>query len=49
MKLKNNFVECKTVEEANSVDLDKYTFIDWKENAYGTRVYLFKIRQKARG
>jgi len=37
-----NFIECFNVEEANRVDLDKYTFIRYGETR---NVYIFKIRQ----
>jgi len=36
-----NFLECKTVEEANAMDLTKYTFIKFSD----TRdCYMFKKR-----
>jgi len=36
-----NFIEAKTVEEANSVDLKKYTFVKYSD----TRdCYIFKKR-----
>jgi len=41
-----NFLEKKTVEEANEVDLDKYTFmprLSAKKDAY-----CFKIREEKR-
>jgi hypothetical protein len=38
-----NFIECLTVEEANQIDLEKYTFIRYSDNR---NVYIFKIRQQ---
>jgi len=37
-----NFIELQTKEEANMVDLEKYTFIRLSD----TRGYCFKIRAK---
>jgi hypothetical protein len=39
-----NFKECRTVEEANKVDLDKYTFVRATEDGR----YIFKIRERKR-
>ena len=39
--LKENFVECESVEMANKVDLEVYTFIGFKKD-----LYCFKIRQR---
>lgn len=40
-----NFLELKSVEEANAVDLDEYVFISYSESR---NVYIFKIRDKFR-
>ena len=37
-----NFIECETKEEANRVDLTKYSFIGLKHNS----IYSFKKRAK---
>ena len=39
-----NFIECDTIEEANNVDLEKYTFLDRMSGEKGK--YCFKIRQQ---
>ena len=36
-----NFIECRTEDEANQVDLSKYTLVTLEKG-----VYYFKIRQK---
>ena len=41
-----NFVEKTTVDEANNVDLDKYTFLERLSANRG--VYCFKIREAKR-
>jgi hypothetical protein len=41
-----NFIECESKEEANKVDLDKYTFLDRLSATRG--VYCFKIRERKR-
>lgn len=44
--INNNFIECKTVELANMVDLNNYTFVKYSE----TRdVYIFKRRATKNG
>jgi len=40
-----NFIECDTVEEANKLDLDIYTFIRFSESR---QKYIFKIRENVR-
>jgi len=42
----NNFLECETVEQANKVDLDVYTFCDRLSGKKG--VYCFKVREAKR-
>jgi len=42
----NNFLECETVEEANKVDLDNYTFCERLSAKKGC--YCFKIREAKR-
>jgi len=42
----NNFVECETVELANKVDLDIYTFCERFSAKKGC--YCFKIREAKR-
>lgn len=42
-KNKPNFIECKTVEEANEVDMEQYTFLKYSELRH---LYIFKIREK---
>ena len=37
----DNFVECTNLEEANRVDLSKYTFIGFRRDCYA-----FKVRQR---
>ena len=41
-----NFIERPTVDEANQVDLDKYTFLERLSAKRGT--YCFKIRESKR-
>jgi len=41
-----NFIEVKTVEEANNVDLDDYTFLERVSASRGT--FIFKIREMKR-
>jgi hypothetical protein len=36
-----SFIECDTVEEANKIDLDLYSFIKFSETR---QKYIFKIR-----
>lgn len=43
---KAQFVECKTVEEANNIDLGQYTFLDRFSASKG--LYCFKIRENKR-
>jgi len=38
-----NFIECKTVDEANKIDLTLFSFIKFSETR---QVYIFKKRQK---
>lgn len=38
-----NFVECSTVDEANQVDLNVYTFLERLSASKGK--YIFKIRE----
>lgn len=38
-----NFVECDSIEEANKVDLQKYTFVTFSETR---QKYIFKRRSK---
>jgi hypothetical protein len=40
-----NFIECDTVEEANKLDLDIYTFVKFSETR---QKYIFKIRENRR-
>jgi hypothetical protein len=40
-----NFIECDTVEEANKLDLDIYTFVKFSEKR---QKYIFKIRENRR-
>jgi len=40
-----NFVEVGSVEEANNLDLDLYTFVKFSETK---QKYIFKIREKLR-
>lgn len=40
-----NFIECKTVREANNIDLDMYTFVRFSESR---NKYIFKIREAKR-
>jgi len=40
-----NFLECATIEEANAVDLTKYTFLRFSDSR---NRYLFKIREDVR-
>lgn len=45
---KNNFIELETVNEANKIDLDVYTFLERLSARRG--MYCFKIREvKRRG
>ena len=41
-----NFLEKETVDAANTVDLDRYTFLERMSAAKG--MYCFKIRQAKR-
>ena len=41
-----NFLEKKTVEEANQVSLDNYTFLERVSAIRG--VYCFKVRERKR-
>lgn len=41
-----NFIEKITVDEANEVDLDKYTFLERLSAQRG--IYCFKIRESKR-
>ena len=45
-KMLVNFIEKTTVDEANSVDLDKYIFLERLSASRG--VYCFKIRESKR-
>jgi len=38
-----NFVECETVEQANQVDLTKYTFVRFSDSR---DKYIFKKRER---
>lgn len=40
---KSNFIEVETVEEANRISLDDYSFIKYSETK---NRYLFKIRER---
>ncbi len=40
-----NFIECDTVEEANRIDLEIYSFVRFSESR---QKYIFKIREKKR-
>jgi hypothetical protein len=42
----NNFLEKETVDDANDVDLDKYTFLERMSAKKG--LYCFKVRQAKR-
>jgi len=42
----DNFVEVKSIEEANMVDLKVYTFLDRVSGSRGT--FVFKIRELKR-
>ena len=42
----DNFLEVKTVEKANNVDLDKYTFLE--RLSAKRNIYCFKIREARR-
>ena len=42
----NNFIECSTIEDANKVDLDYYTFMERVSAEKG--LYCFKIREARR-
>lgn len=44
--MKENFVEKDTVEEANNVDLSKYTFLERMSSVRNK--YCFKIRELRR-
>jgi hypothetical protein len=44
--IKNNFLEVASVEEANNVDLNTYTFLERLSAQKG--VYCFKIREAKR-
>lgn len=44
-KPKVNFIEAKTVEYANSISLEDYTFVRFSETR---QCYIFKIRQRKR-
>jgi len=37
-----NFIECSTIEEANKLDLEIYTFIKFSESR---QKYIFKLRE----
>lgn len=37
----DNFIECTNVEDANKVDLEKYTFVGFRHE-----FYVFKVRQR---
>jgi len=40
-----NFIECDTVDDANKLDLDLYSFIRFSESR---QKYIFKIREDRR-
>lgn len=42
----DNFIEKKTVQDANTIDLNKYTFLDRLSAKLGK--YCFKIRETKR-
>jgi len=44
--MKENFVEVKSVEEANTVDLNFYTFMERFSATRGT--FVFKVRETKR-
>ena len=44
--MEKNFIEVNTVEEANAVNLDVYTFLDRVSATRG--LYCFKIREAKR-
>ncbi len=41
--MKKNFEICKTLEEANEMDLDEYTFINYSDRK---EEFLFKLLKK---
>jgi len=43
---RENFIEKETVDDANAVDLDKYTFLERMSAKKG--LYCFKVRQAKR-
>jgi hypothetical protein len=43
---RENFIEKETVDDANAVDLDKYTFLEKMSAKKG--LYCFKVRQAKR-
>jgi len=43
---RDNFIEKETVDDANAVDLDKYTFLERLSAKKG--LYCFKVRQAKR-
>lgn len=42
--MKENFIECETVEQANKVDLSQYTFLE--RLSAEKKLYVFKVRQR---
>jgi len=42
----DNFIEKETVDDANAVDLDKYTFLERMSAKKG--LYCFKVREAKR-
>jgi len=43
---RDNFIEKETVDDANTVDFDKYTFLERMSAKKG--LYCFKVRQAKR-
>lgn len=44
--MKENFVEVKSVDEANKVDMNQYTFLERFSSTRGT--FVFKVREAKR-
>ena len=43
-KIGDNFIECETIEDANSIPLSDYTYLE-RQSAARNGAYCFKIRQ----
>jgi hypothetical protein len=41
--MKDNFIEVKSVEEANKIDMNQYTFLERFSSTHGS--FIFKIRE----